>query len=89
MSECHLHKTGKCGLLWAMKAGRKQKTAPPEPVRRAFDAVGGPGRLGELLGLTRAAPYYWTRVPAERVLRVEELTGVPRHELRPDLYPAD
>lgn len=28
------------------------------------------------------------RVPAERVLDVERVTGVPRHELRPDLYPA-
>lgn len=27
------------------------------------------------------------RIPAERVLAVEGITGVPRHELRPDLYP--
>ena len=29
------------------------------------------------------------RVPAERVLKIEEVTGVSRHELRPDLYPAE
>jgi DNA-binding transcriptional regulator YdaS (Cro superfamily) len=28
-------------------------------------------------------------VPAERVLKVEELTGVPRHLIRPDLYPRE
>ena len=27
------------------------------------------------------------RIPAERVLEVERITGVPRHELRPDIYP--
>lgn len=27
------------------------------------------------------------RVPAERVLEVERKTGIPRHRLRPDLYP--
>lgn len=26
-------------------------------------------------------------VPAERVLDIEKLTGVSRHDLRPDLYP--
>jgi transcriptional regulator with XRE-family HTH domain len=26
------------------------------------------------------------RIPAERVLDVERITGIPRHELRPDLY---
>lgn len=29
------------------------------------------------------------RPPAERVLDIERLTGVPRHELRPDIYPPD
>ena len=27
------------------------------------------------------------RIPAERVLDVEKVTGVPRWRLRPDLYP--
>jgi len=29
------------------------------------------------------------RIPAERVLEVERITGVPRQELRPDLYPLE
>ena len=31
----------------------------------------------------------WTRVPPLRVRAVEQLTGIPRGELRPDLYPAE
>jgi DNA-binding transcriptional regulator YdaS (Cro superfamily) len=29
----------------------------------------------------------WKRIPGERVIQVEALTGVPREKLRPDLYP--
>jgi hypothetical protein len=44
-------------------------------------------RIAEALGITRGAVAQWTRVPAERVLEVERVTNVPRHDLRPDLYP--
>lgn len=45
-------------------------------------------RLARKLGITHGAVYQWDKVPAERVLDVERLTGIPRHELRPDIYPA-
>jgi DNA-binding transcriptional regulator YdaS (Cro superfamily) len=38
------------------------------------------------LGLTRAAITKWQRVPAERVVAVEKITGIPRQLLRPDLW---
>lgn len=41
------------------------------------------------LGITAQAISQWDRVPVERVLSVERLTGVPRHVLRPDIYPPD
>jgi hypothetical protein len=44
-------------------------------------------RIAEALGITRGAVSKWNRVPAERVLVVEDVTGIPRHELRPDIYP--
>lgn len=47
------------------------------------------GRLAELAtacGITHAAILQWTRVPSERVVTVERVTGIPRIELRPDLY---
>lgn len=48
------------------------------------------GRRNDLAGhlsISPSAISMWERVPAERVLDVERITGVSRHELRPDLYP--
>jgi DNA-binding transcriptional regulator YdaS (Cro superfamily) len=57
--------------------------------KAAKKAAGGDRALAEKIGgLTRQAVSQWRRVPAERVLDVERASGVPRHELRPDLYPA-
>lgn len=46
-------------------------------------------RIATELGITHSAVSQWRRVPADRVLEVERITGIPRHELRPDIYPAD
>lgn len=54
---------------------------------KAVEKAGGASRLAEALHVTRSAISQWRQVPAERVLDVERATGVPRHELRPDLYP--
>lgn len=46
------------------------------------------GRVTELasaLGITHSAVLQWRHVPADKVLEVERVTGIPRHELRPDL----
>jgi hypothetical protein len=40
-------------------------------------------------GITREAVWLWRRVPSERVLIVERVTGIPRHLIRPDLYPVE
>jgi len=47
------------------------------------------GRLTKLamaLGVTPAAIGQWGKVPADRVVPISEATGIPRQELRPDLY---
>lgn len=46
--------------------------------------------LARLIGVNKSSVTLWglRRVPAERVLEIEKATGVPRHELRPDLYPS-
>jgi DNA-binding transcriptional regulator YdaS (Cro superfamily) len=38
------------------------------------------------LGLSRSAISLWDKVPAEVVVEVERITGIPRERLRPDLY---
>ena len=43
--------------------------------------------LARDLGLTPGAIYQWFgKVPPERVPEVERLTGIKRHDLRPDLW---
>lgn len=45
-----------------------------------------PSKLAKALkGITPQAISQWKQVPAERVVEVETVTGIPRHELRPDL----
>jgi DNA-binding transcriptional regulator YdaS (Cro superfamily) len=46
-----------------------------------------PQKLASELGITSSAISQWHRVPAERTIDIERLTGIPRHDLRPDLYP--
>ncbi len=43
-------------------------------------------RMAHELGITHGAISQWDRVPAERVLDVERITGISRYELRPDIY---
>jgi DNA-binding transcriptional regulator YdaS (Cro superfamily) len=43
-------------------------------------------RLAKELGLTRSAIHQWDRIPAERVVEVERITGIKRELLRPDLF---
>ena len=48
-----------------------------------------PIHVAAKLGVGRAAVSKWCRtgIPPERVIAVEKATGIPRHELRPDIYP--
>ena len=56
-------------------------------VLRAVQAAGGYQALADRLGIRAPSVFNWKRVPPLRVLAVEEATGIPRHELRPDIYP--
>lgn len=57
-----------------------------ELIRTAADRVGGVTALANLLGITKGAVSQWERVPAGHVLRVEALTGLSRHTMRPDIF---
>lgn len=61
------------------------------PIHRAVEIAGGDEVFKEKIGVGRRLLYYWKsgRKPSvDYVLKIEELTGVSRHDLRPDLWPA-
>jgi TorA maturation chaperone TorD len=53
---------------------------------QAITAAGGVGALARKIGIAQPSVSNWSRVPAERVLMIEAVTGVSREVLRPDLY---
>ena len=52
----------------------------------AIRAAGGVGELARQIGISQPSVSNWIRIPAERVISVETVTGVDRAVLRPDLY---
>lgn len=54
---------------------------------RAIDAAGGVAQLARKIRISQPSVSNWRKIPAQRVIAVEAATGVPRAELRPDLYP--
>lgn len=55
-------------------------------MKEAINRAGGPSALARALGISQAAISQWRQVPYSRVLTVENITGVSRYELRPDIY---
>ncbi len=61
------------------------------PVDKVIDALGGkPSTTAAALGIDNVSVIFnWRtrgRVPANKVLEVEAVTGISRHELRPDIF---
>lgn len=57
----------------------------------ALEKGGGIGAIAKALSMSEEGVRLWRargKVPAERVVELEALTGVPREDLRPDLYRA-
>lgn len=63
------------------------KQHPDLALREAITIAGGMRALGRSLNLSHQAIQRWPRAPAERVITIERITGIPRQTLRPDLYP--
>jgi len=55
----------------------------------AIEAVGGVTELARRIGIAQPSVSNWDRVPADRVIAVENATGIPRMQLRPDLFSKD
>ncbi len=62
-------------------------------IEKAIKAAGGQCALARLLGLRQSHIWNWLRregrIPPKRILAVERVTGVSRHELDPSLYPPE
>lgn len=56
------------------------------PLGKAIIAAGTASELARRLGITVQSIQQWKQIPAKRVIEIERVTGVPRKELRPDLY---
>jgi DNA-binding transcriptional regulator YdaS (Cro superfamily) len=57
------------------------------PLSEYLQTRGNASKLARDLGITHAAVGQWQgKCPAERVVEVERITGIPREALRPDLY---
>jgi DNA-binding transcriptional regulator YdaS (Cro superfamily) len=48
--------------------------------------AGGPRALAERIGTSRQAVAKWEKVPPHWVRLMEELTGVPAEQIRPDIF---
>lgn len=59
----------------------------PLPIAQIIRAAGGQSKIARRFGIQRQAVNGWRRVPAERALLVAEMSGLPLHKIRPDLYP--
>lgn len=68
------------------------KATPFEALQAAVNRAGSQSAIARLCGVGQPAVWKWLqsgkRLPAEHVLKVEAETGVSRHLLRPDIYPA-
>ena len=65
-----------------------------QALHRAVTAAGGQKALAARIGTTQSRVWYWLArakngAAAEFVIAIEAATGIPRQELRPDLYPAE
>lgn len=52
----------------------------------AIARAGSARKLARMLGISMQAVIKWKTVPAHQIVPIEKATGVPREELRPDLY---
>ena len=57
-----------------------------------IQAGGGPTAVARALDVRQSVVSNWAirnRIPAERVLEIERITGVPCWEIRPDIFPPE
>lgn len=65
----------------------------PVLARNIVTQIGSQAALADIVGVSQQAVSVWCLkakpIPAEHVLKVEAATGIPKEDLRPDIYPRD
>ncbi len=67
---------------------RKRKDRDDVGLAAVFAAVETLDWLADQLAISQQAVSAWRRVPVEHCRRIEQLTGIPLHIQRPDIYHA-
>jgi DNA-binding transcriptional regulator YdaS (Cro superfamily) len=65
-----------------------RRTLYSREARAVIKAGGGPTLLAAKLGVVPSAITQWKKVPPRHCRRCSEVTGIPLHEIRPDLWDA-
>jgi DNA-binding transcriptional regulator YdaS (Cro superfamily) len=69
----------------------KKKNISQKALLRAIELAGSQSELARRIGAQQSTVWYWLYlsdkgVPPEAAIKIEQATGVSRHELRPDLW---
>jgi DNA-binding transcriptional regulator YdaS (Cro superfamily) len=62
------------------------ETQLKQAVDKAIAAAGNQSQLAKRLGVSYQSIQQWKRIPAGKIAAVSMATGIPRHELRPDIF---
>lgn len=57
-----------------------------EITTKALKQAGGAKALADLLKISQPSVSGWKKIPADRCIAVEAITGISRHKLRPDVF---
>jgi hypothetical protein len=66
-------------MIWKWQRGQGGELAALKSLPFSFSPTGIKSR--------RRPISQWKKIPAERAHLISELTGIPLHDLRPDLWP--
>tara|TARA_R110000868_G_scaffold109642_1_gene297897 strand:+ start:131 stop:346 length:216 start_codon:yes stop_codon:yes gene_type:complete len=54
-------------------------------LQEVLEKLGGPTALAKRLGIGASAVTQWHRIPPRHMFKIAAITGIPVHNLRPDL----
>lgn len=85
-SLCLFYKTW---LYWVPMKKKTPKQKQPNPgVLEAIHAAGGQVQLAQIMQVTQPAIHDWLyrNIPAAKAKQIEDLVGIPRAHIRPDIF---